>query len=141
MISREHSTLFMTLVAAFTILLYGYTGQEDLCVATPIINRNRRETEALIGPFVNTVLLRTNVSGSPTCQEVLQRVRATILAAYAHQDIPFEELVQTLEREGGFERRFLCQAMLILQNPILRAYATLSSYAQLPGDRSGDSGA
>jgi hypothetical protein len=118
--SQEHGTLLMTLMAAFNILLYGYTGQEDLCVATPISNRNRWETEALIGPFTNTVLLRTNLSGNPTYQEILQRVRTIVFAAYANQDIPFEELVQTLERESGFARRALCQVMLILQHPILR---------------------
>jgi amino acid adenylation domain-containing protein len=117
---RDGSTLFMKLVAAFNILLHGYTGQEDLRVATLIANRNRRETEGLIGLFVNTVILRTDLSGDPTCWEVLQRVRATTLAAYAHQDLPFEDLVQTLERERGLKRSSLCQVMFILQNAMLR---------------------
>jgi amino acid adenylation domain-containing protein len=117
---RDGSTLFMTLVAAFKMLLYGYTGQEDLCVATFIANRNRRETEEVIGLFVNMVILRTDLRGDPTCQEVLQRVRATTLAAYAHQDLPFEDLVQTLERERGLKRSSLCQVMFILQNAMHR---------------------
>jgi amino acid adenylation domain-containing protein len=117
---REGSTLFMTLVAAFKMLLYGYTGQADLRVATLVANRTRQETEALIGLLVNTVILRTNLSGNPTCREVLQRVRATTLAAYAHQDLPFEDLVWALEHERPLDRRSLCQVMLILQNAMPR---------------------
>jgi amino acid adenylation domain-containing protein len=127
---RYGSTLFITLVAAFKMLLYGYTGQEDLRAATLIANRNRRETEEMIGLFVNTVILRTDLRGDPTCREVLQRVRATTLAAYAHQDLPFEDLVQTLERERGLKRSSLCQVMFILQNamhrPLQRSARTLS---------------
>jgi non-ribosomal peptide synthetase component F len=110
----------MTLVAAFKILLYGYTSQEDLRVATLIANRNRRETEDVIGLSVNTVILRTDQGGNPTCRQVRQRVRATTLAAYAHQDLPFEELVQVLERQRGVRRSSLCQVMFILQNAMLR---------------------
>jgi amino acid adenylation domain-containing protein len=117
---RDGSTLFMTLVTAFKILLYGYAGQEDLRVATLIANRNRRATEDVIGLFVNTVILRTDLSGDPTYWEVLQRVRATTLAAYAHQDLPFEDLAQTLERERDLKRTSLCQVMVILQNAMLR---------------------
>jgi non-ribosomal peptide synthetase component F len=117
---RDGSTLFMTLVAAFKMLLYGYTGQEDLRVATFIANRNRRETEEVIGLFVNMVILRTDLRGDPTCQEVLQRVRTTTLAAYSHQDLPFEDLVQTLERERGLKRSSFCQVMFILQNAMYR---------------------
>jgi acyl-CoA synthetase (AMP-forming)/AMP-acid ligase II/aryl carrier-like protein len=127
---REGSTPFMTVVAAIKMLLYGYTGQEDLRVATLIAHRNRRETEGLIGLIVNTVILRTDLSGDPTCREVLQRVRATTLAAYAHQDLPFEHVVQTLERERGLKRTALCQVMVILQNtklrPLQRSARTLS---------------
>ena len=113
---REGSTLFMTLLAAFNILLYSYTRQEDLCVGSLIANRHRRETEGLIGLFVNTVILRTDLSGNPTCREVLQRVRATTLAAYAHQDLPFEVLVRSFEHESHRQRVSLCQVMLILQD-------------------------
>jgi amino acid adenylation domain-containing protein len=113
---REGSTLFMTLLAAFKILLYGYTGQEDLCVGSLIANRHRLETEGLIGLFVNTVILRTDLRGNPRGREVLQRVRATALAAYAHQDLPFEELVRTLEYERELKRASLCQVLFVLQD-------------------------
>jgi non-ribosomal peptide synthetase component F len=116
---QEGSTLFMTCIAAFKILLYSYTGQEDLRVATLVANRTRQETEGLIGLMVNTVILRTKLDGNPTCREVLQRVRATTLAAYAHQDLPFEELVQTLERERNLQRTSLCQVLVIWQNAML----------------------
>ena len=118
---REGSTLFMTCLAAFKILLYGYTGQADLRVATLVANRTRQETEALIGFLVNTVILRTDLGDNPTCREVLQRVRATTLAAYVQQDLPFEELVRTLERERNFQRTSLCQVMVIWQNFMLRS--------------------
>jgi non-ribosomal peptide synthetase component F len=117
---QEGSTLFMTCLTAFKMLLYGYTGQEDLCVATLVANRTRPETEDLIGLFVNTVILRTDLGGDPTCRQVLQRVRATTLAAYAHQDLPFEELVRTLERERHLDRASLCRVMVIWQNFTLR---------------------
>src|SRR5262249_34537427 len=107
-------------LAAFNMLLYGYTGQEDLCVATLVANRTRRETEALIGLLVNTVILRTDLRGNPTCREVLQRVRATTLAAYAHQELSFEELVRALEHERHLQRMSLCQVMMIWQNAMLQ---------------------
>ena len=114
------STLFMTCLTAFKVLLYGYTGQEDLCVATLVANRTRHETEGMIGLFANTMILRTALGGNPTCREVLQRVRATTLAAYIHQDLPFEELVRTLEHARNIQRTSLCQVMLIWQNTILQ---------------------
>jgi amino acid adenylation domain-containing protein len=118
---REGSTLFMTLLAAFKMLLHGYTGQEDLRVGTLVANRNRQEVEGLIGLFINTVLLRTDLGGNPTFREVLQRVRATTLAAYARQDLPFEDLVRALESERDLKRTSLCQVMFILQNAMPRS--------------------
>ena len=82
----------MVLVAALKTLLHRYLGQDDVRVATNVANRNRPGTEALIGPLVNTVILRTNLGGDPNPREVMRRVRATTLAAFAHQDLPFEEL-------------------------------------------------
>jgi non-ribosomal peptide synthetase component F len=117
---REGSTLFMTFLAAFKMLLYGYTGQEDIRVATLVANRTRQETERLIGLLVNMVILRTDLGDNPTCREVLQRVRSTTLAAYTHQDLPFEEVVRTLERERNLQRTSLCQAMIVWQNFMLR---------------------
>lgn len=127
---QEGSTLFMTCLAALSVLLHGYTGQKDFYVATLVANRTRQETESLIGLLVNTVLLRMNLQGNPTCREVLQRVRATTLAASAHQDLPFEELLRTLEREGRRQRASLCQMMVVWQNamlwPLLMSTSTLT---------------
>ena len=93
---REGATLFMTMLAAFQTLLFRYTGQSDIVVGTPIAGRNRIEIENLIGFFVNTLALRTSFSGDSTFREVLRRVREVTLGAYAHQDMPFEELVREL---------------------------------------------
>jgi amino acid adenylation domain-containing protein len=117
---REGSTLFMTCLAAFKTLLFGYTGQEDVRLATLVANRTCQETEGMIGLFVNTVILRTDLGGNPTCREVLQRVRATTLAAYTRQDLPFEELVRALERERNIDRASLCQVMVIWQNAMVQ---------------------
>src|SRR5262249_48334644 len=83
---EEGGTLFMALVAALTMLLHRYLGQDDVRLATHVANRNRPGTEALIGPLANTVILRTNLSGDPGAREVMRRVRATTLAAFAHQE-------------------------------------------------------
>jgi len=117
---REGGTLFMALVAALKTLLHSYLGQDDVRVATLVANRNRPGTGGLIGPLANAVILRTDLGGDPTAQEVLRRVRATTLAAYAHQDLPFEELVATLERERGLEPVTLSRVMIVLQNAALR---------------------
>src|SRR5215472_7258849 len=120
---EEGGTLFMALVAALKTLLHGYLGQDDVRVATNIANRNRPGTEGLIGPLVNTVVLRTNLGGDPTHREVMRRVRATALAAFAHPDLPFDELVQTLERERHLKSA-LANVMIILQNATLRPIAS-----------------
>ena len=99
-LSREESaTPFMTVLAAFQTLLHRYTGQRDIVVGSPIAGRNRLETERLLGFFVNTLVLRTEFSGEPTFREVLRRVRETALGAYAHQELPFEKLVEALQPE------------------------------------------
>lgn len=93
---HEHATLFMTLVAAFNTLLYRYTGQEDVLIGTPVANRNWPQVEGLIACFVNTLVLRTNLSGTPGFRQLLGRVRTVAIEAYAHQDLPFERLVEEL---------------------------------------------
>jgi non-ribosomal peptide synthetase component F len=87
----------MTLLAAFQILLYRYSGQDDIIVGTPIANRNRQEIEPLIGFFVNSLVLRSDLVGNPSFRELLKRVREVTLGAYAHQDLPFEKLVEELQ--------------------------------------------
>jgi non-ribosomal peptide synthetase component F len=113
---QESTTLFMTFLAAFKTLLYGYTGQEDIRVGTLVANRQHQETEGLIGLFVNLVILRTDLSGNPSMRQVLQRVRTTTLAAYAHQELPFEYLVQALEQGRQLERQSLLQVMFVMQH-------------------------
>jgi hypothetical protein len=117
---EEGGTLFMALVAALKTLLHRYLGEDDVRVATNVANRNRPETEALIGPLVNTVILRTNLGGDPGPREVMRRVRATTLAAFAHQDLPFQELVQTLEWLQCLKPRAVVNVMILLQNDTLR---------------------
>jgi amino acid adenylation domain-containing protein len=90
------TTMFMTAFAAFATLLQRYSGQDDIVVGTPVANRTRTETEAMIGFFVNTLVLRTDLSGDPSFREILARVRETALGAYAHQDIPFEQVVDAI---------------------------------------------
>jgi amino acid adenylation domain-containing protein len=113
---REGVTQFMTLLAAFQVLLCRYSGQEDIVVGSPIANRNRTETEGLIGFFVNTLVLRADVSGKPSLRELLQRVRDVCLGAYTHQDLPFEKLVEELRPDRDLSRNPLFQVMFVLQN-------------------------
>jgi len=112
----EKATLFMTLLAAFKVLLHRYTGQDDITVGTPIANRQRQEVEHLIGFFTNTLALRTDLSGNPGFRELLQRVRETALDAYAHQDLPFEHLVEQLHPQRTLSHSPLVQVMLVLRN-------------------------
>ncbi|MFL5353941.1 amino acid adenylation domain-containing protein, partial [Archangium sp.] len=113
---REGVTLYMTLKAAFDVLLYRWTGQEDFTVGTPIAGRDNAELEELIGLFVNTLVLRADLSGEPTFRELLHRVRETALGAYTHQDIPFERLVQELRPERNLAHAPLFQVMFMLRN-------------------------
>jgi amino acid adenylation domain-containing protein len=123
---REGVTLFMALLAAFKVLLHCYTGQDDIVVGSPTAGRNRVEIERLIGFFVNNLVLRTDLSGNPSFRELLGRVRQTALEAYAHQDLPFEKLVEELQPKRALEHHPLFQVMFAFLNvPI--------SEAKLPG--------
>ena len=112
----EGATLFMTLMSAFNVLLYRYSGQKDVLVGTPIANRKRGETEGLIGCFVNTLVMRTDLSGNPTFRELLARVRETALEAHAHQDLPYEMLVEELHPDRNLSYNPLFQVMFVLNN-------------------------
>ncbi|NPC46131.1 amino acid adenylation domain-containing protein [Corallococcus sp. AB032C] len=120
---QEGATLFMTLLAAWLVLLQRYTRQDDLVVGTPIANRNRAETEGLIGFFVNTLPLRTNLSGDPRFTDLMGRVRETALGGFAHQDVPFEKLVMDLRVKRDLSRSPLFQTMFVLQNAPLQPLA------------------
>jgi amino acid adenylation domain-containing protein len=113
---QESATLFMSLLAAFNVLLSRYSNQEDICVGTPIANRTRAEVESLIGFFVNTLVMRTDLSGGPSFRELLRRVREKSLQAYAHQDMPFEMLVEAIQPERNLSHTPLFQVMFVLDN-------------------------
>jgi amino acid adenylation domain-containing protein len=116
-LGRERgATLFMTLLAGFKALLARLTGQDDLAVGSPIAGRTRGEVEGLIGLFINTLVLRTDLAGDPTFCETLTRVRETALGAYAHQELPFERLVEELRPERRLGHSPLFQVLFILQN-------------------------
>jgi amino acid adenylation domain-containing protein len=116
-LSRQHGvTLFITLLAAFQTLLWRYTGQDDIVVGSPISGRNRVETESLIGFFINTLVLRTDFSGDPTFVELLQRVKEVTLGAEAHQDVPFEKLVEELQPERQVNYTPWFQVWFVLEN-------------------------
>jgi amino acid adenylation domain-containing protein len=118
MSQREGVTLFMTLMAAWQVLLYRYSGETDISVGTPVAGRNHKETEDLIGFFVNTLVLRTSLSEDPTFGELLQRVREVVLEAYAHQDLPFEKLVAELSVERSLSYTPLFQTVLTFQDMV-----------------------
>ena len=112
----EGATLFMTLLSAFKVLLFRYTGEHDVVVGAPIAGRNRVETENLIGFFVNSLALRTDLSGNPTFRQLLGRVKKVALEAYAHQDLPFEKLVEELNPVRDISQTPIFQVMFGLQN-------------------------
>ena len=116
-LSRQKGvTLFMTLLAAFQTLLSRYSGQEDIIVGTPIAGRNQVETEGLIGFFVNTLAIRTNLSGNPSFRQLLSQVREVTLGAIDHQNLPLEKLIEELKPERNLSRSPLFQVMFTFQN-------------------------
>ncbi len=113
---KEEATLYMTLLGAFNILLNRYTGQEDICVGSPIANRSRLEVEPLIGFFVNTLTLRNNVENDMSFRTLLAQIKNTTLEAYQHQQVPFEKVVDRVVKERDMSRTPLFQVFLVLQN-------------------------
>ncbi|MDF5719562.1 MAG: amino acid adenylation domain-containing protein [Rhizonema sp. PD37] len=109
-------TLFMTLVAAFAVLLHRYSGVNDICIGSPFANRNRQEVEPIIGFFVNTLVLRTQIEDNPTFSQFLQQVRSVVWDAHAHQDVPFEQVVEVLQPERSLGYNPLFQVMFVLEN-------------------------
>ena len=136
---REGATLYMTLLAAFQVLLSRYSGKEDITVGTPIAGRTRPELEGLIGCFVNTLVVRGDLSGNPGFRELLRRIRRTTIEAYTHQDLPFEKLVTIAHRDRAADRAPLFQVMFALQNvpiPSVRVPELLLTPLELPSQTS-----
>jgi non-ribosomal peptide synthetase component F len=113
---QQGSTAFMTLLAGFQTMIFHYTGQPDIVLGTDLANRTTVQTEALIGFFVNLLALRVDLSGDPTFIELLARVREVALGAYAHQDVPFDKLVEELQPERSFSHNPLVQVLFVQQN-------------------------
>ncbi|MGN7824087.1 amino acid adenylation domain-containing protein [Chitinophaga sp. 22536] len=113
---QEGATLYMVLLAAFKVLLYRYSGQDDICVGGAAAGRMRTELEPLIGFFVNTLALRTDLGGNPSFLSLLQRVKNTLLEAFEHEDAPFEKVVEAVVKERNMNRSPLFQSIFILQN-------------------------
>ena len=120
---QENATLFMVLLAALQLLLHRYSGQDDIAVGSAMTHRPHAQCEGLIGFFVNTLVLRVDMRGQPSVREYLARVREVCLDAYAHQDVPFEKLVEELKPRRELNRQPLCQAFLVLQNTPIRSRA------------------
>ncbi|MBC9915636.1 non-ribosomal peptide synthetase [Chitinophaga varians] len=116
-LSRQQDvTIFMTLLAAFNVLLYRYSGQEDICIGTPAAGRTQQELEELIGFFINTLALRTDLGDQPSFVSLLQQVKRTTLSAYEHQEVPFEKVVEAVVKERDLSRSPLFQVMFVMQN-------------------------
>lgn len=111
--------MFMTLLAALQTLLHRSTGQDDIVVGTDVANRNRLETERLIGFFINHLVLRTKLGGNPTFRQLLRRVREVTLGAYAHQDLPFDKLIGALRLERNLSHTPLFQVLFVFGNPTM----------------------
>ncbi|MEM1366477.1 MAG: amino acid adenylation domain-containing protein, partial [Cyanobacteria bacterium P01_H01_bin.15] len=134
----QGTTLFMTLLAAFKVLLYRYSGVTDLLIGTPIANRQRAEVEPLMGMFINTLVLRSNLAGNPTFSELLAQVRQVALDAYSHQDLPFEQLLDSLDLPRSASHSPLFQVMFALQNAHREAAESVDglSWSPLPVETS-----
>jgi amino acid adenylation domain-containing protein len=119
---RRDATLFVTMLAAIATLLHRYTGETDIVVGSPVVGRNTTDVEPLIGPFINTLVLRTDASGDPTFLELLDRVRHVVCEALAHQELPFDRVVELLKLNRGGERSQLFQINCIYQRDFERPW-------------------
>ena len=115
---QQGATLFMTLLAAFKVLLYRYSGQEDISVGSPIAGRTQQEVEGLVGFFVNTVALRSHVKADVSFNQLLDQIKQMTLGAYDHQEAPFEKVVELVVKERDMSRSPLFQVMFVLQNRV-----------------------
>jgi hypothetical protein len=113
---QQSSTLFMTLLAAFNVLLHRYTDQEDICVGTPIAGRQHEELEGLIGFFINTLALRSEVRSGSSFKDLLGQIRQSTLEAYGNQEVPFEKVVDAVVKQRDMSRTPLFQVMFVWQN-------------------------
>ncbi|MFC0514086.1 amino acid adenylation domain-containing protein [Mucilaginibacter angelicae] len=134
---EQGATLYMTLLAIFKVLLYRYSSQEDICIGTPVANRDREEIAELIGFFVNTLALRTNLNGEEAFTELLSKVKQTTLEAYGHQEVPFEKVVEAVVKERDLSRSPLFQVMFVLQNTAVIPTLELGDI-KITGERAGD---
>ena len=121
---KSATTLFMTLMAAYVTLLFRHSGQNDILVGTPIASRNYQELEGLIGFFVNTLVMRTRLEGNPSFEELLKQVRSVCTNAYGNQDVPFEQIIETLQIERSLSHSPLFQVMFVLQNVAMEELET-----------------
>nr|ACH88362.1 nonribosomal peptide synthetase/polyketide synthase hybrid [Karenia brevis] len=128
----EEVTLFTTLLTALKVLVLRYTNEEDTIIGTPIAGRNRAEVEPLIGFFVNTLVMRTDLSGNPSFVDALHRVEETVLGAFAHQDLPFEMLVEKIQPERDLDRHPLFQIMFQLLHAPPQAQEAQQSDSNTP---------
>ncbi|WP_047686415.1 condensation domain-containing protein, partial [Xenorhabdus sp. NBAII XenSa04] len=134
---RHGTTLFMTLLAGWAVLLSRLSGQSDVVIGTPVANRQYRELEPLMGFFANTLALRVRLEDNPTIQQLLARVKAHALDAYAHQDLPFEQLVEALQPPRSLSHSPIFQVMLDLDNTAKQQHFDLPALmlSELPLDR------
>ncbi|MGO4756004.1 condensation domain-containing protein, partial [Streptomyces sp. 2MCAF27] len=130
--ARHDATLYMTLLAAYHIVLYRYTQQTDIAVGTVVANRNRREVEGLIGFFANTLVMRADLADDPAFAELLTQVRKSALEAYDHQDVPFEAVVDALRLERGLSHSPVFQTMFVLQEAQTEQETRLGEAEVLP---------
>ena len=132
---KEEVTLFMTFLTAFKVLLYRYTGEPDILVGSGVANRRFRETEQMLGMVLNTVVFRTDLSGNPSFVGALARVKEVTLEAYAHQDLPFEKIVEALHPERNLSHNPIFQVLFAFHNTPMPSWEIGLWRRNAPGSR------